>query len=55
MKHKAHDLQQQWEQSSDEGVPNDTNIYGANADGVTFDEPVEEGDAVFNLLSDDES
>ena len=55
MKHKAHDIQQQRELSSDEGVSNDTNSNGENADGVTLDEPVEDGDAMLNLLSDEES
>ena len=55
MKHKAYDRLHKWERSINAGAPNDANINGANADGVTFDEPVEEGDAVFNLLSDDES
>ena len=55
MKHKSYDRQQQQEQSSSEVAPNNVNRNGVNADGVTLDEPVSEGDAIFNLLLDDES
>ena len=55
MKQKSYDRQQQLEQSINACAPNDANSNGTNSDGVTLDEPVEEGDAMFNLLSDDES
>ena len=55
MKQKSYDRQQQLEQSINACAPNDANSNGANSDGVTLDEPVSEGDAIFNLLLDDES
>ena len=55
MKQKAYDRQNNQEQSINKAPPNDANINGANADGVTLDEPVKKGDAMFNLLLDDES
>ena len=55
MKHKAYDRQHQKELSSNAGATNDANSNGENAYGVNFDEPVEECDAILNLLSDDES
>ena len=55
MKQKSYDRQQKWEWSSNEDAPKDSNSICANSDGVTLDEPVEEGDAMLNLLLDDKS
>ena len=55
MNQKSYDRQPQLERSSNSVAPNDASINGADADGVTLDEPFEEGDEMFNLLLDDKS